>query len=111
MWWMPTARTRRRLLRQPTSLKRLSWSLLGGNKQRLYEWERERLPEQQGRFVLIRGDEVADVRDTYGDALRAGYERYGLDSFLVKLHAAGAGAHPADVPLPGAALPPDRRGR
>lgn len=46
-----------------------------------------KLPELQihsGRFVLIRGDEVVGFFDTYPDALKAGYERFGLEPFLVK---------------------------
>ena len=45
------------------------------------------LPEllgQQGRFVLIKGTEVAGTFDSYQDALTAGYQRFKLDSFLVK---------------------------
>jgi hypothetical protein len=49
-----------------------------------YEREKSRLiSESQGKFVLIKGDEV-DVWGTYEDALRAGYEKYGLTTFLVK---------------------------
>lgn len=45
------------------------------------------LPEllgEQGRFVLIKGTEVAGTFDSYRDALTAGYQRFKLDSFLVK---------------------------
>lgn len=45
------------------------------------------LPEllgQQGKFVLIKGAEVAGAFDSYQDALTAGYQRFKLDSFLVK---------------------------
>lgn len=45
------------------------------------------LPEllgQHGRFVLIKGTEVAGIFDSYRDALTAGYERFQLSSFLVK---------------------------
>ena len=45
------------------------------------------LPEllgQQGKFVLIKGTEVAGTFDSYQDALTAGYQRFKLDSFLVK---------------------------
>jgi hypothetical protein len=38
-----------------------------------------------GKFVLIRDAEVVKVYDTYGDALQAGYEKFGVDTpFLVK---------------------------
>jgi hypothetical protein len=46
-----------------------------------------KLPEllaNEGKFVLIHADEVAGVWDTYEDALRAGYAKYGLIPFMVK---------------------------
>jgi hypothetical protein len=47
-----------------------------------------RLPElkadHEGRFVLIQGDQVVDVFSSYDDALKAGYEKFGLNPFLVK---------------------------
>ena len=49
------------------------------------------LPEllgEQGRFVLIKGTEVAGTFDSYRDALTAGYQRFKLNSFLVKQIAA-----------------------
>jgi hypothetical protein len=52
---------------------------------------REKLPElldQEGRFVLIREDDLAGTFDTYADAIQAGYERFGLKQFLVKQIAA-----------------------
>jgi hypothetical protein len=45
------------------------------------------LPEllrNQGKFVLIKGTEVAGTFDSYQDALTAGYQRFKLASFLVK---------------------------
>jgi len=45
------------------------------------------LPEllaQEGKYVLIKGAELAGVFDSYRDALAAGYQRFKLDSFLVK---------------------------
>ena len=47
----------------------------------------ERLPElfaQAGKFVVIGGDEVVGVFDTYDDAMKVGYDRFGLEPFLVK---------------------------
>jgi hypothetical protein len=42
------------------------------------------LPAADGKFVLIHGDDLS-VWETYEDALRAGYEKYGVDTpFLVK---------------------------
>src|SRR5690242_16041901 len=34
---------------------------------------------EEGRFALIHGDQLLGVWDTFGDALEAGYERFGLD--------------------------------
>lgn len=45
------------------------------------------LPEltaDEGKFVVIKDDEVAGVFDTYEDALKVGYSKFGLDPFLVK---------------------------
>ena len=38
----------------------------------------------ENKFVLIHGDDVAGVWDTYNDALTAGYKQFGLEPFLVK---------------------------
>jgi hypothetical protein len=46
-----------------------------------------KLPEllgDAGRFVLIKGDEVIGVFDSYQDAVTSGYERFELDLFFVK---------------------------
>jgi hypothetical protein len=37
-----------------------------------------------GKFVLIRGDQVEGIYDTYADALKIGYERFKLEPFFVK---------------------------
>lgn len=45
------------------------------------------LPEliaQQGKFVLIKGEEQAGTYDTYQDALAAGYTKFKLEPFMVK---------------------------
>ena len=42
------------------------------------------LLQHEGKFVLIHDSEVAGVYDTYSDALKAGYEKFGLKPFLVK---------------------------
>jgi hypothetical protein len=49
-----------------------------------YRQELGRLLDQEGKFVLIRGDEVAGVFETFQDAMTAGYEKFGLDQFLVR---------------------------
>jgi hypothetical protein len=37
-----------------------------------------------GKFVLIKGDVIEGVYDTYADALKVGYERFKLAPFMVK---------------------------
>ena len=47
----------------------------------------EKLPELQrdsGKFVLIKGDKIEGIFDTYADALNVGYERFNLEPFFVK---------------------------
>lgn len=43
----------------------------------------ELLPSE-GKYVLIHDGEVAGIWEKYEDALKAGYEKYGLRTFLVK---------------------------
>ncbi len=44
--------------------------------------------ENEGRFVLIHGDQVIDIFGSYEGALEAGYGKFGLEPFLVKqIHA------------------------
>ena len=49
-----------------------------------YAHELPKLLASEGKYVLIRGDEVSGVFGAYEDAIRAGYEKYGLNPFLVK---------------------------
>jgi hypothetical protein len=42
------------------------------------------LKEHQGKFVLIHGDEVVDYYVAYEDAIKAGYDKFKLEPFLVK---------------------------
>lgn len=37
-----------------------------------------------GKHVLIKGSDVAGTYDTYEDALKVGYEKFGLEPFLIK---------------------------
>src|SRR5438128_1230308 len=48
-------------------------------RQKLPEWT-----EHEGKFVLIKGDKVVDFFGTYEDAIKAGYEQFKLEPFLVK---------------------------
>ncbi len=49
-----------------------------------YDKNREELLRQEGKYVVISGDEVAGVWATYRDALAAAYARFGLEPFMVK---------------------------
>jgi len=42
------------------------------------------LAGDEGKYVVIHGDAVLRVFAAYEDALRAGYERVGVEPFLVK---------------------------
>jgi hypothetical protein len=53
-------------------------------EQATYARELPRLSGSAGKFVVIHGDEVAGMYDTYDDALTVAYERFGLSPFLVK---------------------------
>ena len=48
---------------------------------------------EEGNFALVGDNTLVDVFDTYGDALKAGYEKFGLRSFLVKKIGAVEQAH------------------
>jgi hypothetical protein len=38
---------------------------------------------EEGRHALIKDDTILSIWDTYGDALQAGYERFGIDGRFV----------------------------
>jgi hypothetical protein len=38
----------------------------------------------EGKFVVIKGDDVSPTFDTYDEALEAAYKRHGLGPFLIK---------------------------
>jgi hypothetical protein len=40
--------------------------------------------QHEGKFVLIKGDEIVDTFSSYDDAIKAGYAKFSLDPFLVK---------------------------
>ena len=45
----------------------------------------ELLGTDEGKFVLIKGNEIFGTFESYADAMQAGYQKVGLDgSFLVK---------------------------
>jgi hypothetical protein len=55
--------------------------------ERELETYKNKLPElkqHEGKFVLIKGEEVVDTFATYEDAIKEGYQRFKLEPFLVK---------------------------
>lgn len=48
---------------------------------------KDKLPnmkEHEGKFVLVHGDTIVDYFSTYEDAIKAGYQQFKLEPFLVK---------------------------
>jgi hypothetical protein len=53
-------------------------------EQHTYEAKKQELLANEGKFVVIKATEVLGVYDTYEDALKAAYSKYGLQSFFVR---------------------------
>jgi hypothetical protein len=53
-------------------------------ERRVYEDHLPELLGSVGKFVLILGGEIDGPFETYVAALEAGYEKYGVQSFMVK---------------------------
>jgi hypothetical protein len=53
-------------------------------EQATYDRELPNLRAHPGKWVLIQGDKVIGLYDTYNDALKVGYDTFKLLSFLVK---------------------------
>lgn len=49
-----------------------------------YKSKPSELQGSEGKFVLIHGDELVDTFTSYEDAIKEGYNRFKLQSFLVK---------------------------
>ena len=49
-----------------------------------YRKELPKLSQQEGKFVLIHGEQVVDVFTSYEDAIKAGYVAFGIEPFFVK---------------------------
>lgn len=49
-----------------------------------YNRELPVLVGKAGKFVLIKGDNIEGTFDSYEDALSIGYDKFGLEPFLVK---------------------------
>jgi hypothetical protein len=58
-----------------------------------YKAKLPELLQDEGKFALIRGTQVVDVYGTYEDAIKAGYERFKLEPFLVKQISAAEQIH------------------
>jgi hypothetical protein len=50
----------------------------------VYEANLPELLANEGKYVLVSGEQISGPFDTYEDALAVGYEKYGLVPFLVK---------------------------
>jgi len=49
-----------------------------------YEANKQKLLLDEGKFVLIHGNQILGIYETYEDALKVGYEKCKLEPFLVK---------------------------
>jgi hypothetical protein len=49
-----------------------------------YRAKLEELKAHEGKFVLIKGEDVIDFFETYEDAIKGGYQRFNLEPFFVK---------------------------
>ena len=49
-----------------------------------YENKLPELKKDEGKFVLIHGDQVIDIFTSYEDAIKDGYNRFKLEPFMVK---------------------------
>lgn len=53
-----------------------------------YKNKLSELKEKEGKFVLIHGNDVVDTYTSYEDAIKAGYDKFKLEPFLVRqIHA------------------------
>lgn len=49
-----------------------------------YKQKLSELIKDEGKFVLIHGDQIADTFTSYEDAIKEGYKLFKLEPFLVK---------------------------
>jgi hypothetical protein len=54
------------------------------NELAVYQAKLPELKEHEGKFVLIHDKDIVDFFSTYEDAIKAGYQRFQLNPFLVK---------------------------
>lgn len=70
-----------------------------------YKLKLPELKAEEGKFVLIHGEQVKGTYSTYEDAVKEGYETFGLETpFLVKQIQAIEQVHFISRFAPGAAL-------
>lgn len=50
-----------------------------------YKARLSELQQHSGKYVLIHGENVEDFFASYEDAVKAGYQKHGLEPFLVRL--------------------------
>ncbi len=53
-------------------------------EKKAYENALPKLLREEGKFALIREDNLVGVYETYEDALKFGYEKFGLEPFFIK---------------------------
>ena len=49
-----------------------------------YKAKLAELAASEGKFVVIHGDQVVGIFEAYADAIKKGYDEFGLKPFLVK---------------------------
>jgi len=49
-----------------------------------YKAKLSELTQHEGKFVLVHDDRIVDFFSTYEDAIKAGYQNFKLEPFLVK---------------------------
>jgi len=49
-----------------------------------YQAKLPEMKQHEGKYVLIHGESVVDFFSTYEDAIKAGYQQFKLEPFLVK---------------------------
>ena len=49
-----------------------------------YEERKEELLAQEGKYVVIHGEEIGGIYNSFKEALAAGYEKFGLKTILVQ---------------------------
>ena len=53
-------------------------------EKKAYENALPDLLKEESKFALVKGENVVGVYESYEDALKFGYEKFGLESFFIK---------------------------